>query len=180
MRPVIRTLLLWPALLCSLAFGQNNAVGWYSINMGFDRTTSENMVVKSVAGQAFVGGVSLANSMIESGFLADTLAGATVLSVHSGQTIPTTFALRQNYPNPFNPSTTIQFELPRASKVVLRLYNILGQVVRQLVNEERVAGVYRLTVDGSRLASGVYFYRLEATGKGAPAFIETKKMMLLK
>ncbi len=180
MRISAKTLLLLPILCCSLAFGQNNAVGWYTMHMGHSTAASGNIVVKSAAGLPFVGRMSFSNTVVESGFFVDTLAGARVLSVHDGEAIPKTFALRQNYPNPFNPTTTIQFELPRASKVVLRLYNILGQAVDELVNGELAVGVYRLKVDGSGLASGVYFFRLEATGAGVPAFVETKKMMLIK
>ena len=74
--------------------------------------------------------------------------------------IPNTYALHQNYPNPFNPVTAIQFDLPDDSFVTLRVYNLLGQQVAQLVNEERPAGVYEITFDACDLASGIYYYQL--------------------
>jgi hypothetical protein len=83
--------------------------------------------------------------------------------------------LSQNYPNPFNPNTTIKYELPGASQVSLSVFDILGRQVSVLVNERRAAGVYEVKFDGSALASGVYFYRLQ-TG----SFVDTKRLLLLK
>ncbi len=172
-------LLLFLTACIQVAPGQNYKADWYALDMGFASSASGNFIVKSVAGQPFVGEMRLGNMMVETGFLVDTLAGARVVSVRDRDGLPATFALRQNNPNPFNPSTTIQFELPRSSKVVLKLFNILGQQVQELVNDEKPAGVYRLTVDARGLASGVYFYRIEATGGGS-AFVETKKMIVLR
>ena len=91
------------------------------------------------------------------------------------ENLPKIFELSQNYPNPFNPSTTIQYDLPKASFVTLKVYNILGQEVATLVNEKREAGRYGVEFDGSKLTSGVYFYRL-VTGD----FGSTKKFILIK
>lgn len=90
--------------------------------------------------------------------------------------IPDNFKLYQNYPNPFNPTTTIEFDIPVQTKVVLKIYNLLGQEVAKLVNEELGAGRYEVKFDGSRIASGVYFYRI-TTGNG---FSQSKKLLLLK
>jgi hypothetical protein len=92
---------------------------------------------------------------------------------HNG--VPHQYSLSQNYPNPLNPSTTIKFELPKASLVSLTVYDILGRVVSVLVNEGRGAGVHEVKFDGSSLASGVYFYRLQAEN-----FTQTKRLLLLK
>ncbi len=89
--------------------------------------------------------------------------------------VPLTYALYQNYPNPFNPMTTIKYGIPNSERVTLKIYNILGQEVMTLIDEEQKPGVYELKFDASNLASGVYFYRLQA-GK----FVDVKKMMLLK
>jgi len=88
---------------------------------------------------------------------------------------PLVFKLDQNYPNPFNPSTTISYQLPTSGQVTLKVYNILGDEVASLINEEKPAGSYEVKFDASQLSSGIYFYKLQ-TG----SFIETKKMMLLK
>lgn len=89
--------------------------------------------------------------------------------------LPTEFSLSQNYPNPFNPTTEISFALPKASNARLDIYNIMGQKVATLVNRHLEAGFHTAVWDGTRVASGVYLYRLEAGD-----FLGTKKMILLK
>ncbi len=89
--------------------------------------------------------------------------------------LPDYFALRQNYPNPFNPLTEISFALPYASQVRLEIFNVMGQKIATLVEGRLSRGHHSYTWDGSGAASGVYFYRLEASG-----FSETRKMLLLK
>lgn len=89
--------------------------------------------------------------------------------------IPTTYSLDQNYPNPFNPATTIRFSVPEAANVKLRVYNILGQQVAELINGFRNSGTYNVNWNAENLTSGVYIYRLEAG-----ANVITKKMTLLK
>jgi 2',3'-cyclic-nucleotide 2'-phosphodiesterase (5'-nucleotidase family) len=85
------------------------------------------------------------------------------------------FELGQNYPNPFNPSTVIRYALPSKARANLTVFNSLGQVVRELVNENEEAGYHEVRFDGTGLASGVYFYRLQAG-----SFVETRKLTLLK
>ncbi len=89
---------------------------------------------------------------------------------------PKSFELAQNYPNPFNPSTAINFTLPHVSFITLDVFNILGEKVVTLVNTMEQPGSYSVKFDGSRLASGVYFYRLTANGEK----IQVRKMILLK
>ena len=98
----------------------------------------------------------------------------------AGQDMPTEFSLDQNYPNPFNPTTEIPLALPTAARVSLRVYNVLGQEVRTLVDGQMDAGFHTVTWDGrsssgGSVSSGVYFYRVETEG-----FTETKKMLMLK
>ncbi len=87
------------------------------------------------------------------------------------------FFLYDNYPNPFNPSTTIQFNLPVAAHVSIRVFDVLGRDVALLIDEYRSAGVGAIRFDASQynLSSGVYYYRLQAG-----AFEQTKKMILMK
>jgi predicted nucleotidyltransferase len=88
---------------------------------------------------------------------------------------PKNFILCTNYPNPFNPATTIQLDIPKASFVTLKVYNVLGQEVTTLVNEKREAGGYEIEFNASSLSSGVYFYRLVAGD-----CIATKKLLLVR
>ncbi len=88
---------------------------------------------------------------------------------------PLTYKLFQNYPNPFNPTTTIQYAIPKAEHVTLKVYDELGREVTTLVNENKEAGQYRVNFNGSNFASGIYFYRITAG-----SFSQAKKLMLLK
>jgi hypothetical protein len=101
--------------------------------------------------------------------------------------LPVRFELSQNYPNPFNPTTVITYALPAASNISLRIYDIVGREVRTLVDEVQPAGYKTVEWDsknkvGIRVASGVYFYRLEATKAGSQdkSFVQIKRMLLLK
>ena len=89
--------------------------------------------------------------------------------------LPREFVLYQNYPNPFNPSTTIEYSLPAETHVRLKVFNMLGQEVALLVNEEQRAGLHQVQFDAAELASAVYFYRLQAGD-----FVATKTLVLLK
>jgi hypothetical protein len=89
--------------------------------------------------------------------------------------MPLVYSLKQNYPNPFNPTTTISYTIPLGSQVHLKVYDILGREVVELVNKEQKPGEYKVSFDASNYASGVYFYRIEAG-----SYIKTLKMMLIK
>lgn len=93
---------------------------------------------------------------------------------------PVQFELAQNFPNPFNPTTKINFNLAVDSKVSLKVFNVLGQEVATLINSNLVAGVNSINFDASELNSGVYLYRLEATGIDGSNFVNVKKMILTK
>ncbi len=95
-------------------------------------------------------------------------------------TVPDVFALEQNYPNPFNPSTRIDFSLAVDSKVSLKVFDILGQEVVTLISSDLSSGSHKVDFDASALNSGVYFYRIEATGIDGTNFTNVKKMILTK
>jgi hypothetical protein len=88
---------------------------------------------------------------------------------------PSQFRLEQNFPNPFNPATAIRYQLGKSSLVTLKVYNLLGQEVATLVNTLQGSGEYTVPFDASKLASGVYMYKLQ-TG----SFTDVKKMVLMK
>jgi hypothetical protein len=88
---------------------------------------------------------------------------------------PVAFSLEQNYPNPFNPATMIKFSIPEASTVSLKIYDVLGNEIASLLNEEKNKGTYEVNFTATNLSSGIYFYKLEAGN-----FVQTKKMILMK
>ena len=97
------------------------------------------------------------------------------VSVNDNITGITNYALNQNYPNPFNPSTVISYQMPENSFVTLKIYNAIGSEVATLVNENKTSGIHNVTFDAANLASGIYFYKLQAGN-----FTAIKKLMLLK
>ena len=116
------------------------------------------------------------NSAAHSGSsaLIDNLSMSTATSVDN-ESIPDNYSLSQNYPNPFNPSTTIKYQIANTGNVTLKVYDILGNEIKTLVDGQKAPGKYEVNFDGSKLSSGLYFYQLKT-----PGFVQTKKMMMLK
>ena len=113
------------------------------------------------------------------GMIIKTTNGGNVGVGNTITSLPDKFILEQNYPNPFNPVTKINFSLPSASKITLKVYDILGREVAALINSElRTAGNYSVNFDGSSFASGVYFYKLVNEDNAGQSI--TKRMMLIK
>ena len=116
--------------------------------------------------------------VLKSGYLPYYNLGGAVTDVENDiEDLPAEFLLEQNYPNPFNPETKIVFNLPKDSNVKLKIYDVLGNEVGLIINQQRVAGQNEITLNAEKLklASGVYLYRLEADG-----FTSVKKMIYLK
>ena len=155
-------------VLAVAALGDVVSDGEVALSLVFRAPTEiENTVIELIDNQTY-----------DSDFGFNTLALPAPVQL---QTRPEAFALANNYPNPFNPATTIKYALPQAANVELTVYNVVGQPIRTLVAEHQSAGRYVVEWDatndnGHRLASGMYFYRLEAGGE----FREIKKMLLLK
>jgi N-acetylneuraminic acid mutarotase len=104
-----------------------------------------------------------------------------VEGVSEATAVPSEYALSQNYPNPFNPQTTIRYDLPFAGTVRLSVYNVVGQMVRTLVNGQRISGTHSVMWDGKDcsgrdMARGLYLYRLEVEGQ----YVQTRRMVLLR
>jgi hypothetical protein len=151
----------------------NNGTSWETVSHGLPNI---NVSCLAVSGPNLFAGTG-AHFLVYNGSgiwrrpLSEMIPLAGVIS----SAMPFRFALEQNYPNPFNPSTTIKFGLPKSSEVRVSVYDMLGREVSVLVNERKDAGVHEVKCDGSNLASGVYFYRLQAGD-----FTQTKRLMLLR
>jgi len=108
-------------------------------------------------------------------FVINSRLGNWAKEILIGYELPVDFKLEQNYPNPFNPTTTIEFSIPKEGKYLLRVYNILGQVVKTLVDKNIEAGYHKLIFDAGELSSGVYFYSLIGTDVNL-----VKKMIVMR
>ncbi len=112
--------------------------------------------------------------------------GVQIITTEAAQkenSIPLEFSLDQNYPNPCNPTTTIQFTLPEALRVTLKLFDILGKKLVTLVDEEMATGVHKVLFDATDFASGVYFYRIQAKSENSDArqaFVQSRKVIFIK
>lgn len=140
--------------------------------------SGNSLVTGGFRGTATFGDTTLSSAGFEDIFIAKLGAGVT--GIEEEFALPRSFNLSQNYPNPFNPSTTIRYDLSKTSKVILKIYNILGQQVRTLVNERQPAGeksVEWVGRDrfGELVGSGIYIYQIKAGN-----FLMSRKMVLLR
>ena len=137
------------------------------------KVTGVNYAVNGTLGQVDYGKLSGSNYMHYAGFWRGAYHLTPVEDVLFD--LPTSYALYQNYPNPFNPSTIIKYDLPKASKVKIIVYNLLGQKVISLQDAYKPAGRYSISFNAGHLSSGVYFYTIESE-----AFKKVKRMVLAK
>jgi len=150
------------------------ASGWTQFSVTFNYTVRD-IPDTCILQISIVGPVTGPDCHPGTYFLLDDLSLSTTSGVGGEDSRLLSYALEQNYPNPFNPSTTIRYSLPHKSSVILRVFNSLAQEVATLVNESQDSGSHEVRFDGSALASGVYFYRLEAGD-----FRRTKTLTLIK
>ncbi len=135
-------------------------------------TSSENYPVTSGAFQS-------SDAFMQNSFV--TKFDIPITNVAPSNPFPRSFVLDQNYPNPFNPSTVIKYSIPVESNVSIKIYNSLGQNIREYNQGVKQPGFYELNFDASGISSGVYFYSLRAVSKdGGKEFIAVKKMVILK
>jgi hypothetical protein len=146
---------------------------WTAVNRGLTNLIVDALAVTPASGPP--GSASLYAGMRDGGVWIRPLSEMiTSVGVASAGT-PAQFRLEQNYPNPFNSTTKIQFTIVNRQLTIVKVYDVLGSEVSTLVNEAKEPGTYTVQLDGSNLASGVYFYRLQAG-----TFVETKKLLLLR
>ena len=163
----------------------NSQVGWFAGANNGGATiaiTSDggNTWINQSQFQPGFNSISMVNENVgyavgNNGTIYKTINGGVTFNDENNSDMAENFTLSQNYPNPFNPSTTINYQVPVTSFVTLKIYDVLGTEVATLVNEEKPAGEYENEFIGNNLSSGIYFYQLKAE-----AFVETKKMILLK
>lgn len=163
----------------TMVFGELRSFKHFSHNFttGYSQTKYAfgiGIINQSSGGHGFYGGEQLLGCVLNGVVYGDTSFYPTPL-VQLGSSVPSDFQISQNFPNPFNPKTKINFNLPKASFVVLKIYDIKGLEIKTLVNESLKAGYYETQFDGSNIASGIYFYRIEAGN-----FVVSKKMVLVK
>lgn len=144
----------------------DNGTTWTSV--GMDGLGVSSVIVNSSSNTLFAG-------TKEGKIYKSTLEQGSTTAVDNVDTIPTEYNLAQNYPNPFNPSTVIEFSIPQAGKYSLRIYNVLGQEVANLIDNELATGIHKVTFDASKLASGIYIYKLSGSNVNM-----SKKMILMK
>jgi len=140
-------------------------------------TTDVSGLAKIVLRQ---GSVASAPSLTIDGINVSRSWAGIVAGVNPISTVADKFSLSQNYPNPFNPVTNIKFALPTNGNVKLNVYNALGQQVQSLLNGNLNTGTYSVQFDGTKLNSGLYFYKLELNSNDGKYFSDVKKLMLVK
>jgi hypothetical protein len=161
-------------LLAATAEAQNIRLRAFSFETGFSISRTSNTQLRATVSESIVGITKGSVFAVGSGFLVDSLVGRMVTKVIDQGMIPRAYALMQNFPNPFNPTTTIRYDLPRATNVSLKVYDLLGREIAMLAQGSSQPGSYQIQWNAN-VASGIYFYRLQTE-----EFVQTKKMILLR
>ncbi|MFC2135965.1 T9SS type A sorting domain-containing protein [Bacteroidota bacterium] len=151
-----------------------NIVNQYTRQVGELNINSGDLIINS-DGNLILAGASGSFSFSSDAYILNTSDFRTATSVEDSESIITDYILYQNYPNPFNPSTTINYQIPQEGFVTIKVYNIIGNEITTLVNENKNAGRHSLEFDARNLASGVYIYTIRSSG-----YLQSKKMILLK
>jgi Secretion system C-terminal sorting domain len=152
----------------------SQSVEWSFSPSGFGFSQSASTTLISSVGEPFVGFSQIGCASVRSGSLFGNIAIVIGMTENKSQ-MPLDYTLYQNYPNPFNLSTTVRYDLPRATFVTLTIFDVLGRQISTIVEGEKPAGAYQVNVYVPNLSSGVYFYRLQARD-----YVKTKKFVLLR
>ena len=159
----------------NLFAGTSDGGVFLSTNRGTSWAGVETGLIKSVVEALAVSGTDLCAGTSGAGVWRRPLSEVITWADPASNPEPSDFSLHQNYPNPFNPTTSIEYALPHAGYVSLRVYNVLGEGVATLVDGQQAAGTLKTTWDASHMPSGVYFYRLTAG-----EYVQTRKMVLMR
>lgn len=133
------------------------------------------ITTKASAGRVFMFMVTASDGFLSETKVVTITVRSTVVGIEDEQVMPTKFDLAQNYPNPFNPTTSIKYSLPKESNVLLKVFNVMGEEIKTLVNSYKSAGTHTVNFDASGLTSGFYIYKIETS-----EFSKTMKMLLTK
>lgn len=158
--------------LGAIVLSTNHGMSWSVVDSGLKAFVTYTLVAKG--NYLFAG--------TDSGIWRRPLSEMITDVKQSSSRLPEKYSLSQNYPNPFNPTTTITYSIPERSTVRVSIFNTLGQIISEIVNETKDAGSFEHSFNASQLSSGMYFYRIEAisTQNAGKTFVETKKMILMR
>ena len=182
---MIMWMLAVAVVILLLMYGRGQAetkIVWSSFGSGTSVQGDKGINVVSILGGPFVGSGSAGSIVLSSGFGTYIISKGVVSGISDSRLgVPAVYSLSQNYPNPLNPSTTIEYGLPSASKVRLRVFDVLGRNVATLYDGEQEAGYQRLRWNAP-VSTGVYFYSIDATSVQNPErrFVQVMKMLLMK
>lgn len=151
-----------------------NQISYLVIGSGGGKISGTTNIMNITLGEPMVGKMSSPTNTTYIGFWS-VYQQDVLTAVEGEEELPLQYKLEQNYPNPFNPSTLIKFAVPERSKVLIKIYNITGEEIETLVNEEKDRGWYEIKFNKAGLSSGIYIYRMQAG-----SYVSTKKMMLVK
>ena len=177
MKKIISIAMLGILLFAVVVDAQNYSVANYSFSgNAVVKAANKDLKINVVIGSAIVGTLESRNILLHG----NNLSGCFLIpnketTENEANITPTEFNLYQNYPNPFNPTTIIRYEIPVTGKVILSVYNLLGQKVSELVNKNQSAGSYSVIWDARSFSSGVYIYQLTSGN-----YSVSKKLLLLK
>jgi hypothetical protein len=162
-----------------LRYAPDDSLLWFQTWGGPEIETAHGIVIDGddvyIAGETYSYGAGKNDALLIKATVDGQLPSTPVEERGDGSSLPDPFRLAQNYPNPFNAATAIEYSLPGRARVSLKLFDILGRKVADLVDEEVPAGRHVIALDAEDLSSGVYVYRLQVDG-----FSQTRKLVVLK
>ena len=171
---IIKHILIFVMIFCASVIAQTKLSN-YVLGSGGAIISNSNHILSLTIAQPIIGNTSNTLNTSNIGFWYQYAKTITDVEDRWMFEIPKQFELHQNYPNPFNPTTVIRYGIPKESTVKLVVYNILGEMVKTLIENKQKAGSYEVNFNASNLATGIYIYRIQAGD-----FVETKKMVLMK
>ncbi|HEY3296827.1 MAG TPA: T9SS type A sorting domain-containing protein [bacterium] len=162
-------------MLASAAMAQQYAIPSSAVANGASSMLGASYQIRGTVGQPIISVSTGASYADSAGFWYTTRASAPSAVGDPPPSLPRSFSLRQNYPNPFNPATEIRFEVPSAARVTLKVFNVEGQLVETLADQNFSVGEHAIQWNADKHASGLYLIRMSA-----PGFTEIRRAVLLK